>query len=150
MKFESSVDIQAPIGAVTALFNNPDNFKAWQDGFVSYEHISGTPRTTGAVAKVTYINRKHKIVLTETIQAMNLPTELTALYEHEHMVNTMTNSFTELPGQMTRYTTGVGYVKYIGFLPKLMALLMPGMAKKHNQKWIENFKAFAEKEYKKG
>jgi hypothetical protein len=62
------------------------------------------------------------------------------------MINTMTNSFTELPGNKTRYTTGIGYAKFIGILPKLMAWLMPNMAKKQNQKWLDQFKAFAEKQ----
>jgi len=144
MKFESSVDINAPIDKVVALFNNPANFKQWQDGFISYEPISGTSRTAGAKSKVTYINRRHKIELIETIQVMNLPAEMTALYEHEHMVNTLTNSFTELPDKKTRYTAGMGELKLIGFMPKLMAFLMPGMAKKQNQKWLDQFKAFAE------
>jgi hypothetical protein len=77
---------------------------------------------------------------------MNLPAEMSALYEHGHGSNTMINTFTELPGQKTRYITGVGYMKAIGFLPKLLMWLMPGMAKKHNQEWVENFKAFAEKQ----
>jgi uncharacterized membrane protein len=146
MKFESSVDINAPIDKVVALFNNPENFKEWQTGFVGYEPISGTPRTAGAKSKVVYNYGKRKMELIETIQVMNLPAEMTALYEHEHMVNTMINSFTELPGNKTRYTAGIGYAKFIGFLPKLMAWLMPDMAKKQNQKWLDQFKAFAEKQ----
>jgi len=145
MKFECSTDINAPIDKVVALFNDPANFKEWQDSFISYEPLSGTPRTAGAKARVRHVNRKHKIELIETIQVMNLPSEMTALYEHEHMVNNMTNSFTELPGGMTRYTSGVGYVKFFGLMPKLMALLMPGMFKKQNQKWVDQFKIFAGK-----
>jgi carbon monoxide dehydrogenase subunit G len=145
MKFECSIDIDAPIGKVVALFNDPGNFAAWQNGFISYEPISGIPRTQGAKSKVTYINGQHKIELTETIQVMDLPAEMTALYQHRHGENTMVNTFKELPGGKTRYTTGVGYMKAIGILPKLMAWLMPGMAKKHNQKWLDQFKAFVEK-----
>jgi hypothetical protein len=145
MKFECSTDINLPIDKVVALFEDPKNFGEWQDGFISYEPVSGTPRMEGAKSKITFINRKHKMELIETIQVMNLPAEMTALYEHEHMVNTLTTSFTELPGQRTRYTSGVGYVKFNGFMPKLMAFLMPGMFKKQGQKWADQFKAFAEK-----
>jgi hypothetical protein len=145
MKFECSAEVNLPIDKVIALFNDPQNFKEWQDGFMSYEPISGTPRTAGAKSKITFVNRKHKIELIETIQVMNLPAEMTALYEHKHMVNTLTNTFTELPGQRTRYTSGIGYIKFIGFMPKLMALLMPGAFKKQSRKWVDQFKAFAEK-----
>lgn len=145
MKFECSAEINLPIDKVVALFNDPRNFKEWQDGFISYEPISGTPRQAGAKSKITFINRKHKMELIETIEVMNLPAEMTALYEHEHMINTLINSFTELPGQKTRYTTSIGYIKFNGFMPKLMAWLMPGMFKKQSQKWVDQFKAFAER-----
>jgi hypothetical protein len=75
---------------------------------------------------------------------------MTALYEHKHMVNTMINRFTELPGQNTRFTTDMGYYKFIGFMSKFMALMMPGMFKKQNQKWLAQFKMFAEREYPNG
>jgi hypothetical protein len=131
---------------VVSLFNDPGNFKHWQSGFVSYEHLSGIPRQTGAISKIIYFNRKHRIELKETIQSMNLPGEMTALYEHKHGVNTLISRFTELPGGRTRYTTGVGYMKPIGIMPSLMALLMPGMFRKQNQRWVDQFKDFAEKD----
>jgi hypothetical protein len=149
MNFICGVDIEVPIDKVVALFNDPNNFKEWQDGFISYETISGTPRTIGSKSKINFDNGKHKIELLETIKVMNLPAEMTALYEHKHMVNTMINRFTELPGQKTRFTTDMGYYKFIGLMPKLMALIMPGMFKKQNQKWLDQFKKFAEKEYQK-
>ena len=145
MKFECSTEINAPIEKVVALFNDPGNFKEWQDGFISYEPISGSPRQVGAKSKITFINRKHKMELIETIQVMNLPAEMTALYEHEHMMNTLINSFSELPGQKTRYTTNIGYIKFNGFMPRLMAWLMPGMFRKQSQKWVDQFKAFVER-----
>jgi hypothetical protein len=145
MKFECSVDIGAPIDRVVALFNDPTNFKDWQDGFVSYEPISGKPRQAGAKSLVRFVNKGHMFEMTETIQEMKLPAETTALYEYKHGVNTMITRFIALPGGKTRYIAGVGYMKPIGFLPTLMAGLMPGMAEKHNRQWAENFKAFAEK-----
>jgi len=147
MKFEASIDINVPVDTAVALFNDPSRYKDWQSGFVSYETISGKPRTAGAVSIVKYINGRHKIELTETIRVMNPPAEITGLYEHKHGSNTMINIFTALPGNATRYTTGVGDMKTKGFLPGLMAFLMPGMMKKRNQEWLEHFKAFAEKAY---
>jgi carbon monoxide dehydrogenase subunit G len=43
MNFTCSIDIEVPIDKVVALFNDTDNFKEWQDGFISYETFSGTP-----------------------------------------------------------------------------------------------------------
>jgi uncharacterized membrane protein len=147
MEFKCSVDINVPLTTVLALFKDTKYFKEWQSGFFSYEPISGAPFTAGAKAKFTYINGKHKIELVETIQTMNLPTEMIAIYEHKHGVNNLITNFTDLPGQKTKYTTDIGYIKPNGFMPKLMAFLMPGMFKKQNQKWLDQFKAFAEKKY---
>ena len=144
MTFSCSVDINAPIGTVVSLFDNIGNMKKWQDGFKSHEHISGIPGTAGAKSKLVYDTGKHVIELTETIQNKQLPKEMTALYEHTHMVNTLTTSFTELPGGKTRYTTTIDYTKFIGFMPKLMSILMPGVFKKQAQKWADQFKVFVE------
>jgi hypothetical protein len=144
MKFECSTEINAPISEVVALFNNPDYYKEWQDGFVSYEPLRGTPRTAGAKAKINFVNSGHKIELTETIEEMNLPKEMIVFYEHKHGANTMITRFKELPGDHTLYVTGVGYMKTKGLMPKLMAMFSSGMMKKQNQKWVDQFKAFVE------
>src|ERR1700761_478315 len=145
MKFESSIHIDAPIDKVVTLFSDPANFKEWQTGFVSYEPISGTPGTAGAKSKIKYVNKGHNIELTETIETMKLPAKMTAFYEHKHGENSMTSSFTELPGNKTRYTSTVGNIKAKGLMPKLMLWLAPGMMKKHNEEWLSRFKDFVER-----
>jgi uncharacterized membrane protein len=144
MEFICNVEIEKPIEKVIQLFINPDNLKEWQDGFVSMEHISGTPWQAGAKSKLVYNSGKRVIELVETIQANNLPNELTALYEHKHMVNTMRYKFTSLGENKTRMEYIVEYSKLIGLMPKLMAALMPGMFKRQAQKWLDQFKRFAE------
>ena len=146
MKFTRSVEIGRPIGEVIRLFDNVDNLKEWQDGFVSLDHIGGTPGQPGAKSRIIYNTGKHVIELTETIQVKNLPVEMTALYEHKHMVNTMTNRFTPMGENKTKWTVEIEYTKFIGFIPRMMAMLMPGIFKKQVQKWLDQFKVFAEKE----
>jgi hypothetical protein len=148
MKFTCSAEINLPVKRVSALFNDPNNLERWQEGFISYEHIRGVPGEPGAKSRITILHGKHHIVLTETIIFKNLPFELDALYEHEHMVNTLANRFISLTENKTRYEAQVEYQKFIGFMPKMMALLMPGMFKRQTQKWVNRFKAFAEKEGK--
>jgi hypothetical protein len=146
MDFKCTTVIAAPIDMVVALFLNPQNMKEWQDGFTSYELLSGTPYTPGAKAVIRYVNGNRTIVLTETILKMNLPTEMIALYEHSHGSNTMTHSFTELLQQQTRHTTNIGEIHPYGLLPKLMSVFTSGMIKKQNQKWMDQFKVFVERE----
>ncbi len=100
----------------------------------------------GTQSRVIYINGKMTIDLKETIVVNNLPDEVTGLYEHEHMVNTMANRFTSLDHTRTRYEAEIDYTKFIGIMPKLMALLMPGVFKKQVQKRLDSFKEFVEKD----
>ena len=146
MKFTCYTEINLPVKHVSALFNDPNNLERWQVGFISRQHIRGIPGDPGAKSRITILHGKKRIVLTETIIYKNLPFELDALYEHENMVNTLANRFISLEENKTRYEAQVEYMKFIGFVPNIIARLMPGIFKRQTQKWINSFKAFAESE----
>ena len=146
MKFQCSVEIDKPVDQVIKLFDNEENLKSWQTGFVSLDHLSGSPGQPGAKSKLVYNTGKHVIELTETIQVKRLPEEMKMLYEHKHMVNSVSHHFSPLGSNKTKWQVDIEYTKFIGFIPNLMALLMPGMFKKQTQKWLENFKLFAERQ----
>ena len=145
MKFKCSVTIDQPIDKVVELFKNPAYLKEYQDGFVKKELISGTAGEVGAVSKMYYKTGNRDMVITETIDVNNLPTEFAGSYHHKHMDNTMKCYFTALSEQQTRYDSEIEYTAFRGLLPKLMGFLFPGMFKKQVQKWLDNFKAFAER-----
>jgi len=148
MKFTCSVEINLPVDEVVELFDSTENLIEWQDGFVKFEPISGAPREEGSKAKMIYMMGKsgQEMEIIETINVKNLPEEMTGLYEHKHMVNTMTTRFKEISTNKTLYEAEIEYTKLIGFVPKLMAFLMPGLFKKQTQKWLNQFKEFAERE----
>lgn len=146
MKFTCSVEIDLPIEKVVVLFDNPKNLIEWQDGFVAIEPISGTPGEPGSKSKMIYMIGDREMEIIETIKVNNLPKEKTGIYEHVHMVNTMTTRFIELAPNKTKYEAEIEYTQFNGFVPKLMAFLMPGVFKKQTQKWLNQFKAFAENE----
>ncbi len=144
MKFTCTVDIDLPLDRVVALFDNDDNLRKWQPGFVSKEHLSGTPGTVGATSRIIFDSGKHVMVLRETIQSNNLPAEITALYEHEHMTNTMRTCFASPGPGRTRMDIHIEYTRFNGFVPTMMALLLPGVFKRQTQKMFDSFKAFGE------
>ena len=145
MNFTCSIEIEKPIDKVIELYYNKDTLKEWQDGFISLEPLSGIPGQVGAKSKIIYKNKKHVIELIETIKENKLPDSMTALYEHIHMVNDMTTRFTRIDSNNTKVETMVGYTKFNHIIPKIMALIMPGMFRKQSQKWLDQFKIFAEK-----
>ena len=144
MKYTCTIEINLPINKTVELWEDENNFKSWQDGFDSIEHLSGTPHTKGAKSKILF-NGKRKMELIETIIKSDLPKVKTALYEHIHMTNTQTTRFEPINENKTRYISEVEYTKFNGFMIKMMAKLFPNKFKEQSQKWMNQFKEFAEK-----
>ena len=144
MKYSCTVEINQPIHKTVALWENENNFKEWQDGFESIEHLSGTRNEKGAKSKII-LNGKRKIELVETIILNDLPKEKTALYEHINMTNTQTTRFKEISFNKTQLISEVEYTKFNGFLIKMIAKVFPNKFKQQSQKWLIQFKTFAER-----
>ena len=146
MKFSCQVTIDRPLNRVIELFNSVENLKEWQDGFVSFEHLSVEPGEVGAKSKLVYLMGNRKMELIETILVNDLPEEFTGRYLSSATTNTMRNRFTALDEQKTRWEANIEYSELKGFMIKIMGFFFPGMFKKQTQKWLNQFKAFAERE----
>ncbi len=146
MKFNGSIDINQSLEKVADLFADPAYLKEYQEGFEKKELLKGEAGKDGAISKMYYKNGKHEMVLTETIISNKLPHSFEALYHHKHMDNTLKCTFIELENGLVRYTSEVEYTRINWVLPKLMAILFPGMYKKPARRWMENFKSFVEKQ----
>lgn len=144
MKFTCSVTVNLPLEKTVALFANEENLYKWQDGLVSIKHIKGVPGEVGSESIMHYKSNRYQFDLKETILENDLPHVMKGLYQHDHMENTMTNRFEEMDESRTRWTAELEYIKFKKLLPKLMFKLMPGMFKRQTQKWLDNFKSFAE------
>lgn len=144
MKYRCTVEINKPIDEVVEIWNDENNFKHWQDGFDHIELMSGEHNAVGSKSKILIKQGKREIELTETILVSNLPEEKKALYEHIHMTNTQSSQFQDLGEGRTLYISEVEYTKFNGFALNILAKLFPGMFKKQSQKWMNQFKEFAE------
>ena len=134
MKFICSTVIDLPINRAIELYRLEEDFNQWHLGFVSKELISGLPNQINAKSKLIYHNKNNVIELIETILPSKCDNQFIALYEHKHMINTMTSTFSPLTENQTRLDVEIHYTKFIGFMPKLMAFLMPGVFRKTNSK----------------
>lgn len=144
MKYSNEVEINLPLNKVIELFENPDNMKHWQPGLQSFEHISGTSGQVGAKSRLKYKMGKREIEMIETITKQNLPHEFTATYEAKGVYNLLINKFISVTENKTKWVSETEF-KFSGFM-KLIAFLMPGTFKKQSQKYLDDFKAFAEKQ----
>lgn len=144
MKYRCSVLINKPIDEVVKLWEDESNFHQWQDGFQSIELISGEKNKEGAVSHILIQQGKMKIELKETVLVNDLPKEKTAKYVHKHMTNTQTTRFLSSSNSATEYISEVEYTQLNGITLKIMAKLFPGKFKAQSEKWMEQFKGFAE------
>ena len=142
MKYHNEIEINQPLTRVIELFDNPDNMKYWQPGLESFEHISGTPGQPGAKSRLKYNMGNRKIEMIETITKRNLPDEFSGTYEAKGVHNIISNRFIPLGDYKTKWLAENEF-QFSGFM-KLMGWLMPGMFKKQSQKFMEDFKKFAE------
>jgi hypothetical protein len=143
MKYENSIVIQLPVVRVIELFDNPDNMKYWQKGLQSFEHVSGTPGQPGAVSKLVYKMGNRMVEMKETITERDLPKTFAGIYEAKNVWNYVNNSFIDNGDNTTTYISATEF-KFSGLMMKSIAILMPGAFKKQSQKYLEDFKAFAE------
>ena len=146
MKFAGSKEIAKPRDEVVRFFLDPDFLGEYQDGFVSKELISGEPASKGAISKMHYKYGKQDMELTETILSNNLPDSFDASYHHKHMDNFMRCKFTALDERRTLYEYEFEYTRIDWVMPRLMAILFPGMYRKQGEKWMIQFKEFVEKQ----
>ncbi|OUR91040.1 hypothetical protein A9Q87_11220 [Flavobacteriales bacterium 34_180_T64] len=143
MKFTCSVNIKAPLNLVTQIFEDPEQQKHFQDGFISKIHISGNKGNKGAVSQLNY----KKLELIETIIENNLPNEFRALYEHKHTTNTMYVKFIPIDDYNTQYFTEIEYTKFNGFIINILVTIAPSLFKKQVQKWLNQFKLYVESQH---
>lgn len=142
MKYSTEVIVNLPLTKVIPLFDSEENLFKWQPELISLEHLSGDKGEVGAKSMLRYKMGKREIEMVETITVKDLPKEFSATYEANGVWNEVRNYFEELEGGKTRWYTENDF-RFSGFM-KIIALLMPGSFKKQSQKYLDQFKAFAE------
>ncbi len=142
LKYINEVIINAPREKVVELFQDPQYISEWQPGFISLEHISGTPGQENAKSKLLYKMGKREIEMIETITKMNLPDEFNGTYEAKGVLNVIENHFEDLGNGTTKYWSN-NVFNFKGFM-KVIGFLFPGMFKKESQKYLDLFKKFVE------
>lgn len=144
MKYTVETEINLPIARVVELFDDPENLKHWQPGLISFEPISGTPGQPGAKSRLKYKMGKRDIEMIETITVRNLPDEFSGTYEAKGVFNIVKNYFRPVSENKTKYISENEF-QFKGFM-KLIGFLMPGAFRKESEKYLLQFKEFAEKQ----
>lgn len=143
MNYTTEIVVDVPREEFIKKMDNPENMKHWQEGLIGYEQLSTKPGQEGARMSLSYKMGKREMNLVETIIKRNLPDELHMTYDTKGVHNIQKNHFKE-EGDKTRWVSESEF-QFSGFGMKLMAFFMPGAFKKQFLKYMQDFKAFAEK-----
>lgn len=147
MKYTLSLNISLPRIKVVELFNNPDNWEKWQESFVCYEPLKGSPGEEGSKTKLFHKIGPSRTEMIETVESNLLPEEMTCIYEAPGFLmgawNRVTYRFVESGENETKWEFNSEF-RCRGIL-KIMSLVMPNMFRKASLKDMNNFKIFAEK-----
>ena len=147
MKYTVSVEINLPLPEVVALFDDPDHWPKWRDGFVSAEALRGEPGAEGSLTKLVNRIGGRETEMTETVERKNLPREMTCIYEAPGYWlgawNKVTYRFRALTAEKSVWEIESEF-RCRGLL-KVMAALMPGMFRSATLKEMNSFKSFAER-----
>ncbi len=144
MKYQVKVRIDLPLEQCIDKLNNPDNMKHWQEGLVSYKHVSGDQGEEGAKMELTYMMGKRSITMVETILKQDFPHELHATYDAKGVHNIQRNYFKAIDENTTEWLSDTEF-QFSGWFMKVLGTLMPGTFKKQSEKYLKDFKEFAEK-----
>ncbi len=142
MKYKLDIVIDQPLEKVIELFNSTDNLFKWQQGLISFDHVSGEPGKKNAVSKLKYKMGKREIDMTETIEEMNLPDTFSARYEAKGVTNWVRNNFESVDNSKTKWSTYHEFKLKGGI--KIFGWLFPKKFKQQSYSFMEDFKRFAE------
>jgi hypothetical protein len=142
MRYTLELDIEAPRSKVVELFDNPENWPKWQEGFVSAEPIAGTAREVGSKIKIVQKMPTGSTEIIETMESRHLPEEVTCVYEAKGAWNRVANRFVEISPAQTRWVFETEF-RCEGLL-KILSLLAPGMFRRSSLKEMGRFKQFVE------
>jgi len=143
MTYTVEITVDVPLEEFVHKMDDADNMKHWQEGFVKYEFLDGTPGSEGAMMKFYYDMGRRKMELVETIIKNGFPHEFHAQYEAPGMNNIQKNFFSETPDGKTKWVSESTFLSD-KWMYKIMMKLMPGAFKKQSLTFMKNFKAFAE------
>lgn len=142
MKHSIQVEIDRPIDEVVSLFDDPKNYPLWMKGLLSVELKEGKTGEVGAKNLFRFKMGNREMEMMETVVIRNLPEEYTVQYTAKGITNFVTSIFSKLDYERTLYVTENEF-QFSGFM-RIIAFLMPGSFKKQSQKYLDDFKKFAE------
>ena len=143
MKYTVENTINAPIEKVVEKFKEPEGALEWMEGLQRIVPISGEPLSVGAKTDFISKYKNKEMKITETVLEQNLPEQVKFAYESPMGYNEVELRFEKIDENTVRQINN-SYFDLKGPM-KIMGPLFKGMFKKQTLKFLDGFKAYAEK-----
>ena len=142
MRYKTEIIINLPRARVIELFDSFENLKKWQEGLISYEHISGEPGQPGAKTRLLYDMGRRRIEMIETITTRNMPDEFSGTYDASGVHNIVQNYF-YAEGDTTRWVLDSEF-QFHSYM-RIMSIFIPNSSfRNQTRESMESFKRYAE------
>ncbi len=131
------------------LFDNPENFKHWQQGLISTQNITSSVGKVGSKRRMKIKTSVAVITMVEEITARDLPHLWEATYRTKGVVNYQKNRFRESEinkeGTIQKQTIweATTVFKFTGMM-RLVARARPQVFESQTLQFMKDFKRFAE------
>ena len=143
MRYTLSNTINKPLSVVAEKFADKEGAKEWMEGLHTIEPVSGEQGKKGATCYFHFTHKGKEMKMLETIVEENLPNQIKFSYASNFGYNEVELLFEEISENVTKQTTNT-YFDLKGAM-KIMGFFMKGLFKKQSMKFMDAFKAFAEK-----
>jgi uncharacterized membrane protein len=142
--YVTQVSVNKSVEVVFETFNNSENIKNWIPEVKSFDVVNENIGKTGSVYKMVVENQGQEIVMTQKIIAFVKNEKVTLFFDAENMLKRDDYVFVEKNG-----TTTITLNSSCQSESYLMACMFPffkGTFQEQDQTYLNNFKAFAEKQ----
>lgn len=143
MKYSNEVVIQKPLSKVLELFDNSENMFEWMEGLKKVTPLTKEQGKVHSKMEMYFELGKRKMHIVETILEKNLPQKMCFEYKSIGMKNWVEIQFQEIDEQQTKYISENKF-EFKGLF-WLMQFFMKNTFIKQSQKYLNDFKTFAEK-----
>lgn len=142
--YQVSVEISKPLPEVFAAFNDQQQMSLWLPEVKSVKPINVNPGIVGSEYEMTVDNNGQTVVMKEKVLAYVLNEKVTLYFEANDMLKTDDFSFKELNG-VTTILKDVK-CKSESYIMSCMFPYLKGYFTEMDQKYLDNFKEFIEKQ----
>ena len=142
--YTTQVSVNKSVETVFETFNNSENIKNWIPELKSFDVIKENIGKTGSVYKMVVENQGQEIVMTQKIIAFVKNEKVTLFFDAENMLKRDDYIFVEKNGITT--ITLNSSCQSESYLMACMFPFFKGTFQEQDQTYLNNFKAFAEKQ----